>query len=136
LIAKYASQGFNVLAFGCSQFANLNPQNDNETLLILEYVRPGNGYKPNFPVFANLLVNGADQHPLYTWLKAACPPTNPWIGNMPYISWSPVMTTDITWNYEKFLIDREGKPVMRFNPGTNPTDAGLVGVLEGLLTQG
>jgi len=86
-----------------------------------------------FNLFAKGLVNGQGENPIYTWLKGHCGPTSPVIGIMPYISWSPVLTTDITWNFEKFLISRSGHPFKRYNPDTDPSL--MVSDLEFLLNQ-
>ncbi|EDO25937.1 predicted protein, partial [Nematostella vectensis] len=46
------------------------------------------------------------------------------MGNHDDIIWSPVKSGDISWNFEKFLIDHHGKPVLRFKPSVNPKDLG------------
>jgi len=94
----------------------------------LKHVRPGDGYEPKFQLMTKATVNGADEEPMWTFLKSAIPMPaddhggsgNDFIYNiqpnsMP-IQWSPVRRTDITWNFEKFLIDQEGNPVKRYSP--------------------
>ncbi|CAM4580202.1 unnamed protein product [Eretmochelys imbricata] len=92
---------------------------NEEILLSLKHVRPGNGYEPNFTMFEKCDVNGANAHPLFTFLKEALPfphddpmslMTNP-----QYIIWSPVCRNDISWNFEKFLIGRDGVPFKRYS---------------------
>jgi glutathione peroxidase len=86
----------------------------------LKYVRPGGGYVPAFPLMGKIDVNGADQHPLYTWLKSSCGVPSTSFVSAEYISWDPVFTTDITWNFEMFLIDAHGVPFRRYSPDNEP----------------
>lgn len=91
-------------------------------------MRPGDGYEPKFQMMTKCSVNGADEEPLWTYLKNAIPcPSDDRGGtgsdfiyeiypnSMP-IQWSPVRRNDITWNFEKFLIDQNGVPVKRYSP--------------------
>lgn len=62
--------GFKILGFPCNQFGRQEPgENPDEILNGLKYVRPGNGFKPVFPLMEKLDVNGAKQHQMYTYLK-------------------------------------------------------------------
>jgi len=67
-------------------------------------------------------VNGADEDRIYTWLKGGCP--SPSVNFLPaeFISWTPVYTNDIAWNFEKFLIDKTGKPFRRYDSGVDGFD--------------
>ncbi len=96
-----------VLGFPCNQFAGQEPGTEAE---ILEFVT--SEFDVDFPMFAKIDVNGADEAPLYTMLKAA----QPGDGDSP----------DITWNFEKFLVDRQGNIVRRFAPPTTPEDVAEV----------
>jgi len=119
LYQKYNSLGFDILAFPCPQFDNQEPGNNNEILNCLKYVRPGGGFVPVFPLFGKVDVNGQDQHPVYTYLKTLCPqPSTFFSPGGTWIPWAPIMANDITWNFEKFLIDRTGRAVRRYNPVT------------------
>ncbi|XP_023791228.1 glutathione peroxidase 1-like [Cyanistes caeruleus] len=86
---------------------------------MLEYVRPGNGFKPNFIMFEKCEVNGKDEHPLFTFLKEALPfphdDPSSLMTNPQYIIWSPVRRNDIAWNFEKFLIGPDGVPFKRYS---------------------
>jgi len=123
LAAKYGSS-LVILGFPCPQFLNQEPGHNDEILNCLKYVRPGSGYVPNFILFQKILVNGEPSmiHPVYNYLRASCP--QPSFENLveviPYISWSPVAEVDITWNFEKFLIDRRGVPYKRYVPQAFP----------------
>ena len=60
-----------VLGFPCAQFDNQEPGNDDEIMNTLKYVRPGNGFVPEFTLFSKLEVNGASTDPLYSWMKVS-----------------------------------------------------------------
>ena len=104
----------------CSQFLNQEPGINSEILDTLKYVRPGNGFTPKFPLFQKLFVNGDKRHPIYNYLTSVCPGTQTEILPLEYITWSPVMINDITWNFEKFLIAKNGVVYKRYNPSTDP----------------
>jgi glutathione peroxidase len=118
---------FVVLGFPCNQHGHQTQESDQEVLNLLKYVRPGNGYEPNFPMFSKLCVNGADEDELFTYLKAALPTVHDDKGgagadhisdnsNGQPILWTPIRRSDITWNFEKFIINQEGVPVRRYSP--------------------
>ncbi|XP_076075994.1 glutathione peroxidase-like [Mytilus galloprovincialis] len=75
-----------------------------EILNALRYVRPGAGYDPNFAVMGKVDVNGANEHPLFTYLKVDRFEDN--------LFYSPLKNEDIRWNFEQFIIDRNGKAVL------------------------
>ncbi|WAR10881.1 GPX-like protein [Mya arenaria] len=88
----------------------------------IPYVRPGNGFVPNFPLTWKIDVNGKKQHPMFTYLKSLCPATTRRIVTPAF--YSPVFMEDIRWNYEKFLIGPDGSPIYRYSPDIEPaTDA-------------
>lgn len=90
----------------------------------LKYVRPGEGFEPNFPLTAKSDVNGDTQHPLYMYLKSVCPPVDRELRQP--ILYSPVYTEDIRWNFEKFLIGPDGRPIYRYSISVDPrTDSQL-----------
>ncbi|MDC7126560.1 MAG: glutathione peroxidase [Spirochaetales bacterium] len=100
LYDDYKDKGLVVLGFPCDQFAHQDPGTDEE---IHEFCKLN--YGVNFPVFSKIKVNGADAAPVFKYLRSALPGA---IGN------------SIKWNFTKFLIDKEGKPVKRFSPKTTP----------------
>jgi glutathione peroxidase len=61
-------------------------------------------------------VNGDNQHPLYEFLKDSCPQTVVQLGHSNELMYNPIRVNDITWNFEKFLVDRHGQPRFRFHP--------------------
>ncbi|CAH1261661.1 GPX3 [Branchiostoma lanceolatum] len=89
------------------------------------YVRPGNDYVPNFTMFQKGDCNGEDEQPLFTYLKSCCPPISDVMGisgNKDTLYWKPLMVNDVRWNFEKFLVDPEGKGVKRFSSYVTPED--------------
>lgn len=111
-------QDLRVLAFPCNQFGLQEPGENHEILNGIRYVRPGNDFQlpQNVQMFAKVEVNGQKQNPLFEFLKQSCPPTVLDISKREQIYWNPIRINDITWNFEKFLIDREGIPRFRFHP--------------------
>src|SRR5699024_12582384 len=98
LYNKYKEKGFIVLGFPCDQFANQEYEDIEETLSFCQ-----KNYNVSFPIFDKLDVNGAHEHPLFTFLKSEK---------------SGILTKNIKWNFTKFLIDRKGHVVKRFAPTT------------------
>jgi glutathione peroxidase len=90
-----------VLGFPCNQFGAQEPGSDEE---ILEFVTSKFGV--SFPMFHKIEVNGDGAAPLYKWLKAEQPGDGD--------------TADITWNFEKFLVDGSGNVLERFSPIITP----------------
>lgn len=118
---KYGSQGLIILAFPCNQFASQAQGTDDEFLRTLYYVRPGDNYTAPFPIFSGIDVNGAQAAPVFAYLTAACPQTPG--GQLPpasYIGWDPLTTADLAWNFEKFLVRRNGMPFRRYATAVDP----------------
>uniref|UniRef100_G1KHK8 Ras homolog family member A n=1 Tax=Anolis carolinensis TaxID=28377 RepID=G1KHK8_ANOCA len=103
------------------ELAKMKQENatNEEILNSLKYVRPGNGYEPNFTVFEKCEVNGENAHPLFKFLKDELPYPHDdavsLMANPQNIIWSPVCRNDISWNFEKFLIGPDGKPFKRYS---------------------
>lgn len=81
----------------------------------LKYVRPGGGFEPNFELTEKIEVNGPNEHPLYTFFKSFCPSPNQYFAEKGRLFYEDLKGNDIRWNFEKFLVDRNGIPVMRFS---------------------
>jgi len=120
LIEKNRGNGkeFTILAFPCNQFYLQEPAENHELLNGIVHVRPGNGWHPhrNLHIYGKLEVNGKDHHPLYEFLKDVCPQTVMQIGKRDELIYNPIRANDVTWNFEKFLIDKKGRPRFRFHP--------------------
>lgn len=108
---KYKDQGFEILGFPANNFMGQEPGTEEE---IKEFC--STKYGVTFPMFAKISVTGADQHPLYTFLTSK--QSNPEFGG------------DISWNFNKFLLDRNGKVVARFGSKDKPEDAAVTGAVE------
>ncbi len=114
LYEKYAAGGFTILGFPSNQFFGQEPGTAEQ---IQEFCSLN--YGVTFPLFAKLDVKGSKQHPLYTILTAI-PDDAGKAGN-------------VGWNFEKFLIGRDGRPVRRFRSKVVPEDPKLIGAIESLL---
>ena len=101
LYRKYRERGFAVLGFPCDQFGQQEPGSDSEIRAFCDL-----RYGVRFPLFSKIDVNGPGTHPLYEFLKSAKPG---FLGSK-----------RIKWNFTKFLIDRQGRPVKRYSPQTKP----------------
>lgn len=109
LYAKYKDKGLVVIGFPCNDFGGQEPGSADE---IQEFCKTS--YSVTFPLMEKIHVKGAEQHPLYAALtgeKGAFP-------------------GDVKWNFGKFLIGKDGKPIARFEPRTAPDSAEVVGAIE------
>ena len=98
-------QDFTVVGFPCNQFGAQEPGSEAQ---IVQFCQTN--YDVSFPMSAKLDVNGPKRHALYQFL------TSPDTG----------IAGDITWNFEKFLIGRDGRVLKRYPPPTKPQDNGLM----------
>lgn len=112
LYKKYADQGLVVLGFPCNQFGKQEPGGAEE---ITQTCRIN--YGVSFPMFEKVEVNGDAAHPVFRYLKEALP---------------GVLGGRIKWNFTKFLIGRDGKPLKRFAPISTPEkmEAAIVAALK------
>lgn len=117
---KYAGQDFDILGVPSNNFGLQEPGANDELLNGIKYVRPGGGYVPNFNLTVKTDVNGLDEHELFTHLKDHCPGHSKTIAATSGMYWSPVSRDDLTWNFEKFLIDRQGFVHSRYAPSVEP----------------
>jgi glutathione peroxidase len=118
MLQQNSANGLKILAFPCNQFYLQEPAENHEIMNGLTYVRPGNGWQPHqdMHIFGKVEVNGENNHPLYEFLKESCPQTVDRIGKRNELMYDVIGKNDITWNFEKFLIDRQGRPRYRFHP--------------------
>jgi glutathione peroxidase len=113
---KYNAQGFKVLGFPANNFGGQEPGTAAE---IKEFCT--SKYKVTFPMFAKISVKGDDQDPLYKYLTSK--ETN------------PDFAGDITWNFNKFLIDRKGNIVARFSSKDKPDSETVTAAIEKYLKE-
>jgi glutathione peroxidase len=112
LYRELQDNNFTVVGFPCNQFGAQEPGTAAEIQHFCSL-----NYGVSFPMTEKLDVNGEHRHALYAWLSAE---KNGFPG-------------DIVWNFEKFLIDREGRVVCRYPSGMKPTDAGFLQDLANIL---
>ena len=121
---KYRDRGLVVIGFPCNQFAEQDPGADSE---IEGFCRLN--YGVTFQIMKKTDVNGPDEHPVFTFLKAQAP-TEEYKGlkakathtMLKGISKSAKKEGDILWNFTKFLVAKDGTTVQRFAPTTTPAD--------------
>lgn len=113
---KYASKGLAILGFPCNQFGQQEP---GTAAQIREFC--SSNYGVQFDLFAKVNVNGEEACDLYKHLKSL--PTR------------PKGPGEISWNFEKFLLDRRGQVVGRFPPQTKPASAEIVSAIEAALAE-
>lgn len=120
LISKYGSQNFTAMGVPCNQFNLEEPGNNGtEIMNAIKYVRPGNGFVPNFQIFELVDVNGNNEHKLYTYLKSYCPPTVTEF-DPTWLFYTPIKANDVAWNWETFLVGADGRVLNRAPPTTDP----------------
>lgn len=111
------------MAFPCNQFGLQEPGGTPEEILNgIRYVRPGNNFQPDLTLFRKIEVNGRTEHGLFTYLKGKCPSTRDYYEDAKRLHYHPLRHNDIRWNFEKFLINREGRVVYRYDVSTRATD--------------
>jgi len=110
---QYADQGFSVIGFPCNQFGAQEPGSAEEIQTFCSTT-----YGVTFPLTEKVDVNGEGRHPIYQELTP--------------IADAEGRDGDIQWNFEKFLVDRDGA-ITRFGPQTEPSDPALVGAIEAAL---
>lgn len=130
LFEKYQPKGLTVLGFPANEFAGQEPGTNEE---IQEFCQMKFGVK--FPVLEKIVVKGADQHPLYAALIKAVPQAKQKAGSVLEQKLREKgligeKSSDILWNFEKFLISREGKVVARFAPDVEPNDPMITMAIE------
>jgi glutathione peroxidase len=103
LYEEFREQGLQILAFPSNQFMNQEPLSDEE---IADFCQVN--YGVSFPVFKKVDVNGKGAHPLFKFLKKEAP--------------GLLGSQGIKWNFTKFLVGRDGKPIKRYAPSIKPED--------------
>ncbi len=107
---KYKDQGFVILGFPANNFGAQEPGTNEEIKTFCT-----RKYSVTFPMYAKISVKGPDQAPLYAYLTKDT---------------APGITGDIKWNFTKFLIDRNGNVVQRFEPAVTPDSKEVVAAIE------
>ena len=111
---QYHDRGVEILAFPANNFGSQEPGTDTE---IKEFC--SKNYGVTFPVFSKISVKGDDMDPLYKFLTSK--------------EENGILDAPVKWNFQKFLVDRQGRVVTFFDPGTKVSDVKLVNAIEALL---
>ena len=106
---QFGERGFAVLGVPCNQFAEQEPASEEE---IAQFC--SSQYGVSFPLSSKLNVNEPGRHPLYRLLAGE----------------GAEFPGEITWNFEKFLVGKDGRVLARFSPRTPPEDPGLIQAIE------
>ena len=122
LYEKYHEKGFEILDFPCNQFGHQAPGDEGE---IHEFCTAK--YQTQFDQLAKIDVNGETEEPLFTFLKEAQPTeevkglkNKAAMAMIKGLSKTCKKKSDIKWNFTKFLVDRDGNVVKRFDPTSDP----------------
>ena len=107
---KYSAKGFTVLAFPSNDFGKQEPGSDKEIKSFCEL-----NYKINFPIFTKAPVSGSGIQPLFQWLTEKA---------------SPKLVGPVEWNFEKFLVDKNGNLIARFKSGVEPESAEIAQAID------
>jgi glutathione peroxidase len=110
---KYKDQGFVILGFPANNFGSQEPGTNQEIKTFCQ-----TKYSVTFPMYAKVSVKGDDQTPLYTYLTTKA---------------NSALAGDIKWNFTKFLVDRNGNVVKRFEPDTTPDSPEVIAAIENAL---
>jgi glutathione peroxidase len=112
---KYKDQGFVILGFPANNFGGQEPGTNAEIKTFCS-----TKYSVTFPLYSKVSVKGADETPLYSYLTQET---------------GASIAGDIKWNFTKFLVDRHGKVVRRFEPAVTPDSPKVTSAIESLLKQ-
>jgi glutathione peroxidase len=107
---KYKDQGFVILGFPANNFGAQEPGTNKEIKTFCT-----RNYSVTFPMYSKISVKGADQAPLYGYLTKET---------------GAGIAGDIKWNFTKFLVDRDGKVIQRFEPAVTPDSKEVTGAIE------
>ena len=135
LYETYQDQGFEVLGFPANNFLGQEPGTNEE---IQEFCRTN--FNVAFPLFSKISVVGDEQHPLYAYLTQEISTADnkgdtSFLKKLTDLGQAPKKDSDVLWNFEKFLINREGKVIARFSPEIPPSDAKITQAIETALKQ-
>lgn len=128
LYETYRDKGFSVLGFPANDFAGQEPGSNEEIQSFCSLT-----YDVQFPLYAKIAVTGPAKHPLYAHLTAVKPDTEgreAMEAMLRGYKMEPTAKPEVVWNFEKFLINRQGDVVRRFAPDTAPDAPALIAALE------
>lgn len=109
---KYGGKNFTIIGFPANNFMNQEPGTNKE---IIEFCTKNYGVE--FPMMSKISVKGYNSHLLYQWLTRKAE--------------NGVMDSEVTWNFQKYLIDENGRLAEMFSPGVKPDDPRIISWIEG-----
>lgn len=134
LYGQYKDKGFEVLGFPANDFGAQEPGSNDEIATFCSA-----NYGVSFPMFTKADVTGPGKQPLYAALTEAAPEKQGdaagWRERLRGYGMTPTEDPEVLWNFEKFLIGRDGKVAARFSPAITPDDPALVGAIEAELAK-
>jgi glutathione peroxidase len=116
LYDTYRERGFEVLGFPANNFLGQEPGTNAD---IKEFC--STKYGVTFPMFSKISVKGDDQHPLYRFLTSQ--------------GTNPKFAGNVKWNFQKYLVNRDGEVIAKFAPGDEPLSSDIVSAIEAALSQ-
>jgi glutathione peroxidase len=133
LYSENKDKGFEILGFPANNYLGQEPGTDEE---IKDFC--SSNYNVTFPLFSKLSTKGDDQHPLYKFLTETKPDTDINDGDLEerLKGYGSVRSTpsEVLWNFEKFLVNKDGEIAARFAPDVKPDDERLLAKLESELS--
>jgi glutathione peroxidase len=130
----YNDKGLVVAGFPANDFAGQEPGSNDE---IAEFCTTNFGV--DFPMFEKIVVTGPEKHPLYAALTSGQPKAtgegDEFREKLRGYGMTPTEEPEVLWNFEKFLIAKDGSVAARFAPGTTPDDPALVSAIEAELAK-
>ena len=134
LYQAYQDKGLVVLGLPCNDFAGQEPGSNADIQAFCS-----TSYAVNFPLYSKVNINSSPRHPLYEWLINAQPTSKQLEGGqlmsrLAEKGLSPAVESDVSWNFEKFLVARDGSIKGRFAPDIKPDDASLINAIEEALS--
>ena len=134
LYRDYKDKGLVVAGFPANDFAGQEPGSNDE---IAEFCTTNFGV--DFPMFEKIVVTGPEKHPLYAALTSEQPKAagegDEFREKLRGYGMTPTEEPEVLWNFEKFLIAKDGSVAARFAPGTTPDDPALVSAIEAELAK-
>jgi glutathione peroxidase len=127
------AEGLEILGFPANNFLAQEPGSDEEIQQFCSL-----NYQVDFPLFSKISVAGEDKHPLYQTLTAAIPDRTgegPWKKDLIDYGLMPNEPPEVLWNFEKFLVNKQGEIVARFAPDIKADDARIVDAVNAELAK-
>lgn len=133
LYAAKKAEGLEILGFPANNFLEQEPGTDDEIQQFCSL-----NYQVDFPLFSKISVAGADKHPLYQTLTQAVPVRigeGPWWKDLVDYGLTPNEPPEVLWNFEKFLVNKQGEVVARFAPDITADDPRIVDAINAELAK-